>query len=189
MRGIFYKSLEYAPPEYVCSETGSCCIPAWSYHTDNSVKAWLHTLSFVFCSCSVTFRRLCHCRYWFSNFFSYSLKSYCRWWKLLNRFDVAGLEAAFRWVFFPASVADAEHRGAGHLQVYGHFIFPSGKDFICILETWLSGRENCTAAGFLDDIHGKTIIIQPGVHKRNLCIYRISSADSHWFKIVKYSLA
>ena len=26
--GFFYKSPEYAPPEYVCSETGSCCIPA-----------------------------------------------------------------------------------------------------------------------------------------------------------------
>jgi hypothetical protein len=30
---------------------------------------------------------------------------------------------------FPASGADAEHRGAGHLQVYGHFYLSIRKGF------------------------------------------------------------
>ena len=35
------------------------------------------------------------------------------------------------------------------------FLFPTGKYFVCILETWLAGGENSTAAGFLDQFRSK----------------------------------
>ena len=66
-----------------------------------------------------------------------------------------------------------------------HFSFPSGKDFICILEAWLSCLQNCTAAGFLDDFHGKTVIFHPDIHKGNFCLHGIASRNAEGFQDCK----
>ncbi len=76
----------------------------------------------------------------------------------MNRFDAAGLEGCFflETDSFQADVSCVRHPEAGHLQRMYVFLFPTGKDFICILETWLAGGENSTAAGFLDQFHDQS---------------------------------
>ena len=54
---------------------------------------------------------------------------------------------------------------------------PALEDFVRILETCLSGLENGTVTCFLDDLHGKTISLEPGIHKRDLCLNRVTVRD------------
>ena len=62
------------------------------------------------------------------------------------------------------------------------FLFPTGKYFVCILETWLAGGENSTAAGFLDQFQIKAVGLTPGIDVTDLIFYRITSTDSHCFQ-------
>ena len=63
------------------------------------------------------------------------------------------------------------------VQSFDFFLLPALEDFVRILETCLSGLENGTVTCLLDDLHGKTIRLEPGIHKRDLCLNRVTVRD------------
>ena len=54
------------------------------------------------------------------------------------------------------------------------FLFPTGQDLICVLETWLSCCEDCPAAGFLDQLQIKAVSLAPGINISDFVINRIT---------------
>lgn len=60
---------------------------------------------------------------------------------------------------------------------FDFFLLPALEDLVRILETCLSGLENGTVTCLLDDLHGKTIRLEPGIHKRDLCLNRVTVRD------------
>ena len=47
-------------------------------------------------------------------------------------------------------------------KIFDTFILPAREDLVCIGEAGLTGCQNRTAAGFLDNVQCETIILQPG---------------------------
>ena len=61
-------------------------------------------------------------------------------------------------------------------------LLPAFKNLVGVLETCLTGLEDGAVTCLLNDLHGKTIGLEPGVHQCDLCFDRITVGDAQCFQ-------